>query len=369
MKNYHSKNIRTTKDYLDFLQHAKGQNEASLDSVVAAIARFERYTNYKGFERFHFQQAIGFKRHLEQQLNPKTGKLLSKATINSQLRHLKRFFQWLSREPGYKSRIDYRDAEYFNLSEKSTRIANARREKPVPSLQQITHLLESMPINTGIEKRNRALLALTILTGARDSAIASLKLKHIDLNARKLTQDAREVKTKYSKSFNTYFFPVDDLAVEILSDWVQYLTDELLFGPDDPLFPKSLVTPNKHHRFEAVGLSREHWKTAGPIRDIFKTAFTNVNLPYFNPHSFRNTLVLLGEQVCKTPEEFKAWSQNLGHSKVLTSFSSYGTVPDYRQSEIMSCLSPNTGESESEQDMADVLERMASKLRSKGGSS
>ena len=31
-------------------------------------------------------------------------------------------------------------------------------------------------------------------------------------------------------------------------------------------------------------------------------------LPY-NPHSFRKTLAQFGEQVCETPEAFKAWSQ------------------------------------------------------------
>jgi len=35
------------------------------------------------------------------------------------------------------------------------------------------------------------------------------------------------------------------------------------------------------------------------------------SLPYFNPHSFRKTLAQLGEKVCRTPEQFKAWSQNL----------------------------------------------------------
>ena len=34
---------------------------------------------------------------------------------------------------------------------------------------------------------------------------------------------------------------------------------------------------------------------------------------------------------CKTPEEFKAWSQNLGHEKVLTTFTSYGAVAAHRQ--------------------------------------
>ena len=89
------------------------------------------------------------------------------------------------------------------------------------------------------------------------------------------------------------------------------------------------------HQFEVVGLDRKHWSTASPIRTIFKNAFTAAGLPYFNPHSFRNTLVKFGEQVCKTPEQFKAWSQNLGHEKVLTTFLSYGEVACQRQGEIV----------------------------------
>ncbi len=74
----------------------------------------------------------------------------------------------------------------------------------------------------------------------------------------------------------------------------------------------------------ANGVARENWSNANPIRAIFKTAFTQAGLEYYNPHSFRDTLVRLGEIVCRTPEEFKAWSQNLGHEQVLTTFSSYG---------------------------------------------
>ena len=88
-------------------------------------------------------------------------------------------------------------------------------------------------------------------------------------------------------------------------------------------------------RFAAAGLDRKHWSNAGPIRTIFKGAFTAAGLPYFNPHSFRKTLALLGGQKCKTPEEYKAWSQNLGHEDVLTTFRSYGDVSSYRQAEII----------------------------------
>ena len=64
-----------------------------------------------------------------------------------------------------------------------------------------------MPATTDIERRDRALIAFTILTGARDGAIASFKLRHIDIAEGKIDQDAREVRTKFSKSFVTSFLP------------------------------------------------------------------------------------------------------------------------------------------------------------------
>jgi len=72
------------------------------------------------------------------------------------------------------------------------RVARARREQRVPTLEQIRHVLATMPTGSEIERRNRALIAFTLLTGARDGAIASLKLKHIDITEGKLDQDAFE---------------------------------------------------------------------------------------------------------------------------------------------------------------------------------
>jgi hypothetical protein len=44
---------------------------------------------------------------------------------------------------------------------------------------------------------------------------------------------------------------------------------------------------------------------------------------------------LAGELVCRNAEDFKAWSQNLGHEGVLTTFYSYGEVRTERQAEII----------------------------------
>ena len=336
MTKHNANNERIKRQYRTYLKEAKRQSEASLDAVAKAFNRFEVYTKYKDFKKFHIEQAVGFKKYLAKQKNLQTGKNLSKATLHSTLNHLKNFFHWLAGQPGYKSRLNYGDADYFNLSEKDMRVATAKREQRVPTIAQVKHVLSKMPEGREIEKRNRAIIAFTLLTGARDSAIASMKLKHIDLIENCVNQDAREVKTKFSKTFTTYFFPVGDEIKQIVTDWVTFLREEKLWGNDDPLFPKAKVEVGKKSRqFEVVGIRREHWSNATAIRKIFKEAFEATGLPYFNPHSFRNTLARIGETRCQTPEQFKAWSQNLGHEKVMTTFLSYGEVGQQRQGEII----------------------------------
>jgi integrase len=364
MKKHHPVNERIKRKYFAYLKEAKRHGEPMVDAVAKALSRFEAYTGYRDFKKFHLQQAVAFKKHLAEQKGQQSGEKLSKATLFATLTQLKRFFHWLAREPGYKSRVQYADAEYFNLSDKDIRIATAKRQQKFPTLEQIKHVLSKMPMGNEIEHRNCALVAFTLLTGARDSAIASLKLKHVDLIAGCVNQDAREVKTKFSKTFNTFFFPVGDEVLEIVANWVSYLRDEKLWGNDDPLFPATHIRLGVNRQFEAAGLTRDHWSNATPIRKIFREAFNRAGLPYFNPHSFRNTLVQMGQDLCKTPEQFKAWSQNLGHEKVLTTFLSYGEVTCQRQGEIMRNLA--TPQKDVPADADKIAEAVCKKLRSSG---
>lgn len=217
-------------------------------------------------------------------------------------------------------------------------MATARRPPRVPTLEQVQHVIRTMPATTELEQRDRALMAFALLTGARDSALASMRLGHVDLKAGSVFQDARTVKTKFSKSFTTFFFPVGDDVRVIFDDWVRHLREVRLWGNDDPLFPATRVEPGVDLQFQAVGLERAGWDTAGPIRTIFKRAFESAGLPYYNPHSLRKTLVKLGMEICPGPEAFKAWSQNMGHDGVLTTFSSYGEVSHDRQAELIKGL-------------------------------
>jgi site-specific recombinase XerD len=274
-------NERVKRRYLQFLSDVKGRHEASLDAVAKAIERFDEYNRRRDFKKFHIEQARGFKSHLMEQRNARTGAPLSASTINSTFGMLKAFFVWLAGEPEYRTRIKYADAEYFNAPDNLSRVATARRHKTCPTLTQIRTVLDAMPGETEIERRDRALIAFTILTGARDRAIVSFKLKHIDIEHELLEQDARQVLTKRAKTFTTWFFPVGDAVQQIVVEWVTFLRTEKGFGPEDPIFPKARVETGPDLRFVANGLERTHWANAHPIRAIFKEAFQRAGFALF----------------------------------------------------------------------------------------
>ncbi len=357
-------NERIKRTYFIYLKEAKRQSEQSVDAVAKALSRFEEYTHFKEFKAFHHQQAIAFKNHLAKQKGQRSGKLLSKATLHSTLSALQRFFHWLAGQPGYKSQFTYADSDYFNISGNDVRVATAQREQKSPTMEQVKRVIATMPSTTEIERRDRALLAFTLLTGARVSAMASMKLQHIDFAQDCVHQDARQVNTKFRKTFTTFFLPVGIEVRGIVEEWVQYLQKEKLLGNDDPLFPATRVIVGAEQQFVSAGLDRKHWKGTAAICKIFREAFEGAGLKYFHPHSFRHTLVRLGQTTCKTPEEFMAWAQNIGHDGVLTTFFSYGEVACQRQGEIIRGLAtpPQTAQSEAD----GIADAVLKKLRGSG---
>jgi site-specific recombinase XerD len=161
MTGYNPVNERIKRQYFAYLTEAQGHSEQTIDAVAKAIARFEGYTRYKDFKSFHIDQAKAFRRDLANQRGDRSGEPPNKTMLYATLTALKRFFTWLAGQPGYKSRISYSDAEYFNHSAKETRIARATRPARVPTLEQIRHVIQKMPAATEIERRDRALIAFT----------------------------------------------------------------------------------------------------------------------------------------------------------------------------------------------------------------
>lgn len=328
-------NERIKRKYLGYLVGAKGRDEKTANKVAAAIARFEKSTNYKPFKKFHVDQAGKFKAHLAACKNGRTKRPLSHSTIDAELRIVKAFIFWLAGQPGYKSRISYSDAEYFTNSLKSARIAHTRRPMHYPTLLQCKRAFEAMPDDTPDQMRDKASFSFFLLTGARVKAASTLRLKHINVADNYVYQDARDVATKGAKSIRTEFYPVDQIYYDYFKRWVTYLYETALFGPEDPLFPKPRMGLDENKALANLGLSRKPYASSTKLYSVVKTAFSNVQMHGYTPHNFRRTHGALASQFCDTPEKIKAWSMNFGHEDVMTTISAYVPVSMERQIELL----------------------------------
>ena len=224
-------NERIKRDYLRYLKGARGKSEATLDAIRKALSRFENYTGARDFKTFRREQAIGFKERLAETDGLRTGETLSLATQSVTLAALREFFTWLAWQPGFKSKIHVPDIDYFSLSMKDCATAKAKKLRDFPSLEQLRLVIEAMPFETVIDRRNRALVTLATLTGIRDRALVSLSLRHVDMTKSPplVRQEPDRVATKFSKSINTYFYPLGDDLTAIVLQWIDELRGHASF--------------------------------------------------------------------------------------------------------------------------------------------
>lgn len=118
------------------------------------------------------------------------------------------------------------------------------------------------------------------------------------------------------------------------TDWVTYLRNDRMFGPEDGLFPK----PERrlvNGKFVFDSLSREIYANGSKVNEVFRNAFTLVQMHPYHPHSVRKTLSQeLSDRNLPLATQ-KAWSQNLGHENFATTMSSYLPVSDQQQCELI----------------------------------
>lgn len=221
MPKMNEENERIKRRYFTYMREAKGRDEKTINKIALAIRKFEQSTKGKSFKQFHIEDASRFKTFLRKAKNPRTKKPLSHATIDSTLRSVKAFIHWLAGQSGYKSRISYADAEYFNNTLKDARIAHTQRPVHYPSLKQCGHAFQAMPEHTLDQKRDKAAFTFFVLTGGRLKSVSTLRNKHVNLKDGRVFMDARAVETKAAKTINTWFYPVDPIYGEYFKTWVQ----------------------------------------------------------------------------------------------------------------------------------------------------
>lgn len=322
MTKVNHKNERLKLDWLEELE--RDDSPSTIDHKLAALACFEEATDYQDFTQITVEAVDRFIKFV----NAKPTRSRTKvAAVNS----VKGFFQWMVMDERIKGKKARKPINALRLKRKDRTASYARTARPIATLAQIKTAVEAMPKTTAIERRNRALIAFTLVSGARDGAIISMRVKHVDLINKEVHQDPNEVDTKGGKQIFTWFFPIGDFFVKEVEDYLAFLKSEQGFTSNDYLFTSSAVGHDESDQFCIVGITKERWANAQPMRDIFRAAFNAVDLPYFNPHSFRKTLMALAYEMELSGEAIKAWSQNLGHEKLDTSVNNYGPVSLDRQ--------------------------------------
>jgi len=308
------------------------KQDSTIDQRLAALAQYEAMTNWSDLTSIDTEKVKSYLTALR-----KTPTRMR--TKQAKVRHVRGFYDWMIADERLRPKKVRRALLSLRLTDKEARAGRAVKRVKHATVAQINDTIQSMPKDSAIERRNRALLAFTLLSGARDGAIVSMKIKHVIWNEREVLQDPNDVATKAGKLIQTWFFPVGQAIEDEVESYLSYLKDDLGFSPDDPLFPSTRMGHDELDRFKPIGLTRKHWIKAQPMRKVFKAAFTANGMRYYNPHSFRNTLAALAYEMNLGPMKMKAWSQNLGHENLDTTYNSYGNLDSNAQRRAMVDLS------------------------------
>lgn len=314
------------REFFEQLKGARGFSKSSVRAHAEAINQWETFTKNEDFSTYDKSKAVAFTEWLgTRPAKTKSGKI-SLVTQYNYLRRVKKFFLWLSDQPGYKSKIMKNDVDYLRLSKADAQIARSGTTKRTPTFDEVKKIISCIDGNSEIDMRDRALISFALITGIRIFAIISLKMKNFDKALKQIDQNPGDgVRTKNSKKILTTFFPVGwDDPEKYFMKWYEYLESKD-FQPNDPIFPVAAGSFSDGKICYSKGaIGQNAWVGTGAARKIFEKRCMKAGLPYFNPHSFRHSVVNILSKKRLTEEEKKAISMNLGHENVGTTFGSYG---------------------------------------------
>lgn len=198
---YNPSNERLKREYFEWKKGANRKSEKTVDMSRRAIKVYEDFHELKNLEKSaNPKQIVSFKDYLKKQNK-------SASTLLNLTKSIRAFYEWLSKQNGYKSKINLNDLEYFNLSNHEMMQAKKLTYKPFPTIEQLKKVVESMPYSNELEMRDRALICFIILSGMRVEAITSLQLKHIDINKELITQDGSGGQNQVWQDHSHLLFP------------------------------------------------------------------------------------------------------------------------------------------------------------------
>jgi len=329
------------RKFYEYLKTSRGFSDESIERYENSIWLWEDFTKNADFGLFNMTRAKEFQDWLKNKKVKNSDRTITLSYCYDNLRHLQVFFEWLSEQPNYKSKINKTAIANLNLSMKEKRIATQPRNIEFPTFTEIKTVIENIGNETEVEMRDRALFSLAALTGARITAMRTLPMKSFNKKESIIYQDPTlGVETKFAEKITSVLIPFGyEKALKYFIEWFDYLEKEKEFKPTDPIFPATKISNGEENvNYYSTGeVEPKFLKTSTSLRKIFEKRFKQAGIGYYNPHAFRHFWVREISKLPLTEEEKKAISQNLGHKDVGTTFGSYGygKIEENRQIEII----------------------------------
>lgn len=191
-----SGNLILRYEYQLYLKQVEGFSTKTIIAIFRHIAQFDEYLQHVDYKSVLRDQVIAYKTKLENKLVTSDREQRSASTIVHSLINLKKFFQCLESKASVKLSCSGL-GDYFSPSRELSALASVpTKGHPIPTLEQMRLFITAMPDSSFIERRNRAIIALLMISGLRIDALLSLQIQHIDIENRSIFQDARIIKTK-----------------------------------------------------------------------------------------------------------------------------------------------------------------------------
>jgi len=321
--------------YVQFLREANHRSEGTICKVETALQKWVEYNPSYSVkdDKVDHDLIVDFKN----ELRSGKGKGLSKSYKRDILIQLKQFFEWLSQQNGYKSKIVKTDILYFKPSKEDNTIRRHRRSKGYPTIEQVRCIIKSIPSNGVLNLRDCAFISLLFCTGMRITSAVSLTLEMFDKSNQCFYQDPGiGAKTKYSKCIVTPIFMFDQEMLDIILKWYGYL-NSIGFGHKDPLFPKAEVKQEGIVFVHSEQLTRESISTSQMSKIVKQRCKKAIDCE-FSPHKFRHACTYYAMEKATTALDIKAISQSLGHESIELVLNTYGTLSEKELIETINSL-------------------------------
>lgn len=333
-----SSNLRWLYGYRIFLENHQEWDVRTVDEHLRAVGRMSAFLSHTPFERVEIADVRRFKDELRRRRDMGDSMALSRSTVLHTLDRCGAFFKWLQRQPDVRMHPDL--PGYFKLSRKERASEAGMAKGTSLTFDHALRAFLAMPRSTPIELRNRAIIAMFIVTGMRIAALITLRGKHVNMQTRWINQDPREVDTKLGKHIRTYCLDLGSGLLDAITEWERWRKANG-FGDEAPFFlPDRYIQPN------IVGLGyrpaqtevAQCWKSDDPVQRIVKDAFQAAHMPNdgISSHDFRKMLhPFLSKRGSMIILEEVALQLNLGHTPAETIRKHYASMEDNQREAVL----------------------------------